>query len=97
MDASFMIPIAGGLAFGLLTGALFYGALWFGVALILGGAPATALMLQLARFVLLTLCFYAAVRFGALALVAASAGCLAQRRVSRWLMYSERAMTWRRQ
>jgi len=74
-----MTALGAGLTLGLLTGALFHGSLWFGVALMIAGAPLAALALQLARFVLLAFGLYAAVRFGAPALVAAGAACVASR------------------
>jgi hypothetical protein len=91
MDASLVIALAAGLALGLLTGGLFYGSLWFGVALMIGGAPLAALALQVARFALLALGLYAAVRFGAPALLAAGAGCMAAREAARGLAGARRA------
>jgi hypothetical protein len=84
MDASLLTPVAGGFALGALTGALFYGSLWVGVALAIGGAPLAAAALQIARFAALALGLYAAVRLGALALLTAGAACLAARRAALW-------------
>jgi hypothetical protein len=87
MDASLITQLGAGVAFGLLIGTLFHGSLWFGVVLMVGGAPLSALALQLARFVLLTFILYAAVRFGAPALVAAASACVASRWAAQGLVH----------
>jgi hypothetical protein len=79
MDASAMIAIGLGLALGAATGVVFFGLLRLGVGLLLGGSAALALVLQLARFAALALGLYVAVRFGAVALLAAGAACLSAR------------------
>ena len=90
MDASLVTPLGVGLALGALIGAMFHGSLWFGVALMVGGAPLAALALQLARFALLAFALYAAVRFGATALVAAGGVCVASRWAAQGLIHCTR-------
>jgi hypothetical protein len=85
MDATLVIPLAGGLALGAVTGGLFYGSLRLSVAAMLAGPSLPAMALQLARFGGLALGLYAAARLGAPALLAAGAACVGMRAAVRKL------------
>lgn len=75
------LPALAGLAAGFLLGTAHFGSLWWNAAWFAEGRPLPALLLQLGRLALLAGGFVLLARFGALPLLAGTAGLLCARKL----------------